>query len=282
MRRWWYRLQSTRWWIRRPTKWVLFAGVTFLTLFPYPRVFLRHVEHLRNLDRLPDPTDPALVPVKKEFLDDAASKQLDLSDSAQLLQEVQTFVYRKVPYAWDWDNWGVVDYIPTVAEVIARGREDCDGRAVLAAALLGAMGVDCQLVGDPRHVWVQTPMGDIMNPLGEPVLVHADKHWNIAWLRLIDLGPPAFGAAIFPLRRELIILLAAWVLLLPRQIRWSRAGIGLVLLFQGLLIVRICGADPVHPVRAGIYLGLLNVAVAVFVVAVWGRKHKGHTDRPVF
>ena len=56
---------------------------------------------------------------------------IDISEPHALVRGVEKFVYGHVPYAWDWDTWGVADYLPSVAEVRRMGREDCDGRAVV-------------------------------------------------------------------------------------------------------------------------------------------------------
>ncbi|MBI4581174.1 MAG: hypothetical protein HY718_15840, partial [Planctomycetes bacterium] len=104
--------------------------------------------------------------------------------------------------------------------------------------------------------------------LGAPIVTSQAGRTRVAWSRLLDVGPPSFGMSVFPLKRELIILATAWVLLLPPRIRWRTAAIGLLLLVQALLIIRMAGADPIHPRIGGIVLGLLNLLAAV-VILVW-------------
>ncbi|MCL2329906.1 MAG: hypothetical protein FWC56_01225 [Phycisphaerae bacterium] len=60
-------------------------------------------------------------------------------------------------------------------------------------------------------------MGETMNPLGPTIVEAKLDGLHIDWTRLLDLGPPAFGIAVFPLIRELAILLTAWLLLLPQN-----------------------------------------------------------------
>lgn len=259
----WRRLQHARALVRCPVKWMLFAGVSGLVLFPKPGLVFRHVQHLRNLDTLPDPDEPALEPLKARFDAFLAERGVETGEPDTLLAEVNAFVRREIAYSWDWDTWGVAEYLPSLAEVIASGREDCDGRAVLAAALLRSKGIAAELVGDTRHMWVRTPVGETMDPLGPPVFEAQAGRVRVRWSGLIDLGPPAFGISVFPLGRELIILLAAWVLLLPPRVDRRSALLSLALLVAGLLIIRMAGADPVRPQTAWILVGLASLAVAV-------------------
>lgn len=259
----WRRLQLAPAYFRWPVKWAAFLAVTFLVLFPHPSLLVRHINHMRNMDGLPDPSEPALRGVSARFDAYLAQKAVKTSDPTVLLEQVNTFVRHEIPYSWDWDVWGVVDYVPTVAEVIAKGTEDCDGRAVLAAALLRAKGIPARLVGDTRHMWVSTPVGETMDPLGPPIIQSQNGKFEIRWSGLIDLGPPAFGISVFPLGRELIILAAAWVLLLPWRVDRRSALLALGLLVQGLIIIRRAGTDPIHPWTGGIVLGMLSLALPI-------------------
>jgi len=215
------------------------------------------------LHSLPDPTEPELASVRDRFERFLAEQKSTQSSPEAVLDLVNTFVCREIPYSWDWEVWGVADYTPTVAEVIKQGREDCDGRAVLAAALLRARGIPAELVADTRHMWVRTPYGQTMNPLGPPVFQTEGKHVRVRWSGLLDLGPAAFGISVFPILRELIVVLALWLLMLPAQVDRRSALLALGFLVQGLLIIRLAGTDPIHPQVGGILLGLANILLAV-------------------
>ncbi len=254
-------LQNARALARWPVKWGLFAAVTFFVLFPKPGLLLRHIRHMEQMESLPDPAEPALEPLKARFDEFLASRGIETSDPQMLLVEVNTFVRREIPYSWDWDTWGVAEYLPTLAEVIEKGREDCDGRAVLAAALLRSKGIPAELVADTRHMWVCTPVGETMDPLGPPIIQSEGGHLSVRWSGLIDLGPPAFGISVFPLGRELIILLTGWLLLLPPRVDRRSALLALGLLLQGLIIIRMAGSDPIHPRTGWILVGLASLAV---------------------
>ena len=269
----WNRLQYAPPGFRWPIKWAIFVIVVFFVLYPHPGLFIRHVQHLRQLDALPDQHDPALVGMASRldaFL--AAAEQTD-GGSPDLLSAVNTFVHREVRYAWDWDQWGVVDYVPTVSEVLASGREDCDGRAVLAAALLRSKEVEAHLVGDFRHVWVWTPVGETMGPRGEPAFKADGTGMHIEPRRLVGLGPAAAAVSVFPFLRELIILLTAWLLLLPPGVTLKRAALGCVILMEGLVVVRLAGADTARPNETAAMWGSLHLLAVI--VLFWRKRRRG-------
>ncbi len=257
-------LQVQRWFVRVPAKTAVFAVVVFFTLYPHPALLGRHVRHARSTQALTDPAGPAALAVREQFDRYARQHGLDLSDPAALRKAVEAFVYARVAYAWDWDTWGVADYLPSLAEVLEKGREDCDGRAVMAAALLRTFGTQARLVADPRHVWVRTPDGDLMNPLGPPAFQAGPEGVQIRWRALLNPAPMAFGVAVFPWARELIILLTAWLLLLPPRMNRFAAALVLALLLDSLVLVRLAGADPVAPRTAA-----LVWAAAHWPVALW-------------
>jgi hypothetical protein len=263
-----HRLASASWWARWPIKLLLFSGVVFLVLYPRPDLLLRHIRHARMLDELCDPSQPELAPVIvrfEAFLEENGAGDPDSQPSA-LLAAVESFVTREIPYAFDWDTWGVVDYVPSLPELLTAGREDCDGRALLATALLRHRGVEAHLTGDPRHVWVQTPLGETMRPLGPPAFVARDGRMSIRWPQLFDPGYLAVGTALFPWWREAIILLAGWALLLPSPVRSKWALVALLILIEALVVLRLAGSDPVAPSRPATWWALAHVPVAAGVL----------------
>lgn len=253
----WQRLQTAPVALRWPTKWALFAAVVLLTAYPRPDLLVRQIGQLRRLNDLPNPHEPALQPVRGRFSAFLDARGVNRTEPRRMLAAVNAFVQREIPYSWDWDNWAVADYTPTLAELLARGTEDCDGRAVLAAALLRSEGIPAELVCDLRHVWVSTPHGDTMDPLGPPLIRSNGGGLPLkSWLRLIDPAPPAFGIAVFPIGRELIVLTAMWLLLLPAHPRRTHAMGGLVMLVAALVLIRWAGSNPMQPNLQGIYLGM--------------------------
>jgi hypothetical protein len=158
--------------------------------------------------------------------------------------------------------WGNAEYLPTLAEVFEQGREDCDGRAVVAASLLRRMGHDAWLVTDLLHMWVETPKGETMSPTGgEKTFVGTESGTAAkASFRLVSniARGLSYGVAVFPLLREMLILAALCVVLVqPRSPRWRRVA-GCLVLVIALGLLRYGGRDA----------ALSSDAYAV--VATWG------------
>lgn len=277
------------WYVRIPLKWMIFAGVTLFTLFPNPVQLRRHLTHLADPQKMIQPDAPELADFEAKFI--SRLEALDASQPGEAASKgpwrkrlsprdvqghVERFVYDHVDYAWDWDQWGSADYMPTVEEMFARAassggrlREDCDGRAVMAASLMRRLGYDSTLVTDLRHVWVRTSQGDWMGP-GRAAAVRSTATGQEVDLLAAAINAPvalSYGVAVFPLWRELIILAAAWLLLGRPGVSWTARGIGLVLLVQGLLFMRTGYLSP-RTVSAAVkawpaWVGLVHIAAGL-------------------
>lgn len=276
----WQALQQARFRVRGPVKLLIFLTVVFFVLYPHPTLFVKHVSHLHQLDALADPNDPAIAAMSLRF--DAYLRKLANSprlkpgpgvDAPQFaIGAVARFVYREIPYSYDWDNWGVADYIPTAGEAIARGTEDCDGRAIVATALLRRRGIDARVMGDFQHVWVWTPKGETLNPLPKPVYRVTDTGTTIQWKHLLNLKPLGFTFGAFPLPRQAMIVLTAWLLLLAPGLARSWRILALALALHGLFVARAAGGRSRVPDDLGTILGLLELAAAAAVLIWFGWK----------
>ena len=237
------------WYWRIPLKLAIFAVVTFFVLFPSPSQLARHISHLRDMQRMIAPDAPQLADLEALVREQLTTTAPADADSPPVVQRaVERVVLEKVEYAWDWDQWGSADYMPTVAEMFERAaatdgqlREDCDGRAVMAASLMKRLGYEPTLVTDLRHVWVTTPQGAWMGPGGETTMASGEAGNEIAWGTLLSNIPTSlsFGVAVFPFVREIIILVTAYLLLIHRRMSRTAAVVGFVLLVQGLLFMRL-------------------------------------------
>lgn len=244
--------RARRWYVRMPLKWAIFGLVTFFVLFPYPRQFAQNLSHLRNMQAMIDPTAPQLeslqLKLEQQLQKTAATQPALAKNPAFVLRHVERLVLDEVHYEWDWNLWGSADYMPTVAEIFEKAketdgrlREDCDGRAVIAASLMKRLGYNATLVSDLSHVWVKTPEGEWMGPGGQKTLVATPEGNRIAWRTLLANIPIciSFGIGVFPFFREFIILSAAFLLSWHRRTPWRIAAAGLILLIQGLLFMRL-------------------------------------------
>lgn len=272
---WWHRLHAWRWYARWPLKLAAFALVLLLVL--YPKVWLIPVwaARVNDLNSVVDPNDPALTPLEAEV-------RAQLVPGTRLpaaLVPVEKVVYAHVPYAFDWDTWGVMDYLPTVAEVFAQGREDCDGRAVVATALLQRLGYKAWLACDLKHTWVAVrdpslataESFELMAPgKGEKTLVGegAGTRLSLTLSTFRNLGCAlAFGIAVFPLGREVIVLIALCAVLLQPRASLLRRIVGCAVLAVALILLRAGGAVP-SGMMLWTWLGVAAVAAGCLLLAV--------------
>lgn len=293
MRSAWQRLQLAPRRARWPIKWTILLVVTFFVLYPNPVLFVRHLQHLRRVHALSDPDQPVLAELGRRFDAHILEHGGDPANPKHQISSVQDFVNSAVPYGYDWEVWGVADYLPTLAEVLERGREDCDGRALVATALLRARQIDAKVVGDPRHLWVRAEVTqevdgeqavtttETMGPLGEAAFIASARGLRIRWPRLLDLGPLAVGVSLFPFERELIILVTAWILLLPVALERKRAALGLFLLLTALGVIRLTGANSRDPSDVLVLWSLLHLPVAAVLQRCEPAKPDKHTVRSV-
>ena len=271
-------LNTLPWYTRLPIKWALLGLTVFLVCFPYPNLFVRHLRHWKNPNALIEPGAPALQPWVEELRPELPA---DLPPR-EALKRVERFVYEKVPYDWDWNTWGLSDYLPTVTELIEMGKEDCDGRAVIAASLLQNFGFKAQIVTDFAHVWVKTDQGELMGPGRRKAVVATDRGLQFHWRALAGLPQATvYGIAVFPLLRELIVLFVAWWLLLRTNAGAARSLLALVLLCTGLLILRKGASEYLKPVQWMQIVGALAMATAVGLLLPRSRRSAQHAPRTV-
>jgi len=249
-------VNGLRWWPRWGVKGLFLLLVLVGVTYPHPSLLVRDVRHTWDMDALIDETEPTLQPWMEELRAGLAEAP-DASDQ-QVFQAVEHFVHDRIPYEWDWNTWGVMDYTPTVAEVVEMGREDCDGRAVVAASLLRGIGYEPRLVGNPLHVWVWTPQGEFMGPAGPKTFEPTETGSRFNWSSVVNWPSNlAFGLAVYPLGRELVLLVAVWLCglkLVARRWTWV---VSLLLLIQGLLLIRLSAGDHRSIIHWGVWLAWL-------------------------
>lgn len=272
--RWLWWINERRWFLRLPLKTMSFGLLVLIVCFPNPVRFIRHVQHWRDPNALIEPDAPVLQPMVIELREKLSA---DLPPR-EVLKRVELFVHERVPYDWDWNTWGTVDYLPTVDEVISKGREDCDGRAVIAASLLRNLGFQAELVTDFAHVWVKTDKGETMGPGRTKVLVMTDKGWRFRFSGLKELPrAAAYGTAVFPLGREIIIALGLWILL-TRRYGGKRNFVMTAALFGGgLMLFRMGGIDYRNPSVWLQWVGVATMAGAMTAMIIYSRRHAAAT-----
>jgi hypothetical protein len=262
------------------------ALVLLLALYPRLDRFAAWLVRLRDMNSVIDPHHPALSELEQEVRRALPAG----ADGAAALPLVQEVVLERIPYAWDWDTWGVMDYLPTVEETFRAGREDCDGRAVVAASLLRRMGYEAWLACDVLHVWVATPDGQTMGPTSSSPTLTSGRGPGETGTRL-TLTPAlasqvvrglGYGVAVFPVWRELAIAAAICLAGLQPRSSIARRGAGCGLVFTALLGLRSYGDDAA---MSGASRHTLAIAAAFLVFAigvgllVWRSRRPAELDR---
>ena len=266
----WTRFHWRRLHVRVLAKFAVLSLAILVVLYPYPNVLIRQLDHLANPNALIQPDAPALKPL----IEDVSKLIMPKADASTTLGIIESYVSARIPYAWDWDTWGVADYMPTVEETLAAGREDCDGRAVIAASLLTHLGFKAQLVADGAHVWVWTPNGETMGPHAVRTIQATSEGFVIDWAGLRVMPKTlAFGIAVFPLERELILVGVIWLLLLAPGVGRAQAIAAAGMLVLALALFRYGGADFDAPLWVALWMGLGLLGGAVVLCLAHPRVH---------
>ncbi|HNO79904.1 MAG TPA: hypothetical protein PKN33_17795 [Phycisphaerae bacterium] len=271
--RFWIRIHDWPLWKRWLLKAVVLALTVLIVCFPHPVLLARHLGHWSEPNAMIDAESKALDPLVPELMNSLPDGANRDTHPKEILRAVELLVYKKLPYAFDWDTWGMADYMPTVDEALAMGREDCDGRAVVGASLLKRIGFESQLRTDGAHVWVTTPQGDTMGP-GKvsmiettPTGVKVNTQWLWTMPRIL-----AVNTGLFPLVRELIIAVVLWGLLLhPAMRRYRMVVIG-TLIIGGLFLLRSGGNLQRGESMTLVWLGIAALVAALICCRIGGRR----------
>lgn len=114
----------------------MFAFWTFIVCFPNPFVFVRNiVRYLRP------PVDPSIINVIDDEIPDKP-------------EEIERFALNLIKYQYDWQNYGMPDYVATARQAVTRGRGDCEDRAIVLASLFEAKNIPYNMKASLVHYWV--------------------------------------------------------------------------------------------------------------------------------
>ena len=67
---------------------------------------------------------------------------------------IEAMVLQAIPYAYDWETYGVPWYCPSVEEVLEKGKGDCKSRALVLGSVFEAKDIPYTISWSPLHVWV--------------------------------------------------------------------------------------------------------------------------------
>ncbi len=236
-------------------------------LYPNPVLLLRQLGHYLDTESLIQPHLPAMPEINREIDQLIATNAPALTE----LKAVERFVYRRIAYQYDWHGWWNLDYWPTAAEVWERKREDCDGRAVLAASILRARGhADARLVANLQHVWVAVGTNELMGPMADKNFRREGGKTVITFPALKTLLDSLAMTCKFPAWRVVLMLVTLLALLFHPSADTGRFAMLCAVMLAGYAVfidwcVRrtdrdAAGFDWNFPVAAALILGSLVIA----------------------
>ncbi|MBD3184548.1 hypothetical protein GF312_19855 [Candidatus Poribacteria bacterium] len=112
---------------------------TFIICFPNPYVFVRNIYRYFR-----PPIDPSIIKIIQTEIPDNPS-------------EIHRFVLKTIKYKYDWENYGVPDYVSTARQAVEKRSGDCEDRAVVLASLLDAKNIQYEFKASLTHYWVDYP-----------------------------------------------------------------------------------------------------------------------------
>ena len=125
--------------------------VIFIFVNPnVPKYLTDGISNNQNPCSLIRPYSEQVTDLRDKILN-RTDKTYDIDD----IYEIQKYIIDHIKYTYDWINWLLIDYWPTPEEIISKGREDCDGRAILTCSILRSMNFDAYVIVGTDHLWVE-------------------------------------------------------------------------------------------------------------------------------
>lgn len=256
--------RSAQWpfWLRSVAKAVLFSVFLGVVLFPNPYYLAKQVRHLSDTESLIQPDAPFIAGINRD-IDHSLPPNFT---RAHELKAVESYVYKAIPYAYDWNLWNNVDYWPTATEVWERRQEDCDGRAVLSASILRARGFkDAKIVGNISHVWVEAGGKGLMGAEQDKNFTRENGRLVIKLPKRETLLEGLDQVRHFPAWRLSVLVFAAVALTLHPQWSWPAFATASSVGLSGLGTLYFWASRAEHGRGAE---GLFWLSGALFVAAL--------------
>ncbi|MBN1561352.1 hypothetical protein JW998_13950 [candidate division KSB1 bacterium] len=225
----WHWLSRRSFSVRMILKTLIFSFVFIFVTFPNPVLTFKQVNAYLHTEALFD-TDLELAAINAK-IDSLLPADYTLQDEYKTIIQ---FVYQRIPYKFDWDNWGNSEYWPSASETWRRGYEDCDGRAIVAVAIFRSRGYDANIVGSMKHLWIKVGDQELMGPDREKIMVMDQGRKKMQMPSFVYmLEAMAMQLYYYPIFRMILILLTFLILLYHPAAN--------VKLFLGLALVAIIG-----------------------------------------
>jgi hypothetical protein len=207
---------------------ILILFFVFLAMtFPNPFLTIKQIEAYRDIESLFVMDFPELAAINVS-IDSLLPENYTFEDE---YKTIIRFVYNHIRYQYDWDNWINSEYWPPADQVWRRGREDCDGRAILAVVIFRSRGyADATVVGSMTHLWIKVGDQELMGAQPEKIMEMQDGQKRMRMPKLsYVLKAAAQQLDSYPIFRMIVILLC-FVLLSYHPARNIKLLLGLSLL----------------------------------------------------
>lgn len=125
-----------------------------------PTAWPEQVERRINPSDLLEIDDNELMDLENEFIffnRNIADGLIEpcFSDDVTIFHDIYCFITYKIMYKSDFSVYYSLDHLAKPSEVISKGADDCDGKAVLMGTMLIKRGYDAYVVMGTEHTWVE-------------------------------------------------------------------------------------------------------------------------------
>jgi len=175
---------------------------TFIVCFPNPLIFIRNITRYLRI-----PVDSSVI----------ESIETEVPDEPE---EIEKFVLALVEYQYDWENYGVPDYVATARETVIKRSGDCEDRAIVLASLLEAKNIPYDLRASLVHYWVDYPGKKANRGENEEVAFFGEKDGKYRfkmpdmsqWRRYFDVAKRGLWD-VMPVSRK-TAMISGWALII--------------------------------------------------------------------
>ncbi len=189
---------------------------TFIVCYPNPFIFIRNgIRYVRP------PVDPSVIELVE---DDIPNEPV----------EMEKFVLALIKYEYDWENYGMPDYVSTARQAVSRRRGDCEDRAIVLANLFEAKNMPYDLKASLVHYWVEYP-GKKPNRIENENVAFVGKvdgKYKLKfpdlnqWRRYLRSGKKGLWD-VMPTSRK-VLMISGWMLIVLSGYLWGRRSKGTV------------------------------------------------------
>ena len=120
-------------------------------MYPQPWQLFTSISRLNRPPLAPEKVEPLAV----SFWEEWNEENLANADEENITPDmIEPFIYKTIPYSYDWETHNMPWYFPSMEEVLQNRRGDCKARYLVFASLLEHMDIPYQTKVSPTHIWV--------------------------------------------------------------------------------------------------------------------------------